>query len=457
MRVPRLRHGGYAKLCLPLVAVFLFQIPVPSATASTTPIKHIVIIMQENQTFDHFFGTFPGLSAGYGFPLNQCLGTTIYQQTHYGYPKCIRPFSMDAKGMVDQEHGLDHSGGAALKAYSNGSMKGFIKAQGATAWANLSVSYLANTTLPTYWSMASYYALDANFFSSAMSYSYPNHLFLATPTLFSGCTLLRCKPEVNLTLPNIVTTLNATGINWKYFAGSFANSQQCQPVSSRNITGHAFWNVLPDWPSIQSSPSTCHRIQSLSNFWQDLSKGHLPQVSWVMPVENESDHPGCGVKLTGGSCSSPKSPLQNGQAYVANIVNAISQNQTLYRSTAIFITWDDWGGYYDNVVPRQVDRAGYGFRVPLIVVSPYVKNGIFYGPANQQQDFTAFMATIEHNWNLPPVGARDSSVGDLLYMFNFSQPPRPPMIFPPPKTVWSPVSDGPWGCLSTDGQGDPCD
>ena len=150
----------------------------------------------------------------------------------------------------------------------------------------------------------------------------------------------------------------------------------------------------------------------------DIGSGNLPVVSWVVPNRNESDHPGI-------------SNLPQGEKYVASIINAISQNKSLSQSTAIFLTWDDWGGYYDHVVPKQVDAYGYGIRVPLIVISPYVQRGIFIGsPPGTQRDFSAFLTTIEYNWHLQNLTDRDGSETPLFNMFNFNQTPLKPLILP---------------------------
>jgi phospholipase C len=455
---------------------------------STSPIQHVVVIVQENQTFDHFFGTYPGLARGYSLPLTRCIPTSAYQRKAFGYSKCIQPFDGDSFSNLVQANGLSHTFTAAHTAYSNGTMRGFIKAQVKKPWANLTMSYLTGVTLPNWWDYAYYYALDANFFSSSMSYSYPNHLFVVAPSIPSVCGTSNCQPMFNLTLPSIVQDLNATGVDWKYFAGGWQDTMECVPYSgqlSGDASGHNYWNVLPDWPSIQTGQSTCHRIQNLVDLNNDLNSGYLPQVAWVTPDSNESDHPGCNANVNGSTCSNPTSPLPSGQIYVANIIDKISHNPNLWATTAIFLTWDDFGGFYDNVKPAQVDQFGYGFRVPLIVISPYVRQGVFYGsPVGHQQDFTAFLATIEHNWNLPALGTRDATVGDLMYMFDFSQTPRPPLILPTNTLATYPLASctvcsygvltqpfvsshplilprandtSPWGCVATDAEGDPCD
>ena len=394
--------------------------------------------MQENWSFDHTFGTFPNLANGYGVPLSECFPTTSYQQTNFRYPSCIQPFNGDSTPNMTQGSGLCHSYTCALTGYDSGMMNGFIKAQTTNKWSNFSVSYVDGAVLPDYWDWASYYALDANFFSSVMSYSYPNHLeYVSPPGLEQACPLIKkCSPQFNLTAPTIVDLLNSAGITWAYYQQDWNDANQCQPApipAPNNWTGSGlnYWNVLPDWPRLQTSSTTCHLIKNGADLNRDLGRGDLPQVTWITPSLNDSDHAGCSAVESGGICGRPSSPFPSGQVYTANIVDKIERNQTLWGSTAIFLAWDDWGGYLDNRVPTQVDYLGYGIRVPLIVISPWVKPGVFYGPSDREQDFSALLTTIEQNWNLPCMTAtRDCSVGSLLYMFDFQQNPLSPLLLP---------------------------
>jgi phospholipase C len=235
------------------------------------------------------------------------------------------------------------------------------------------------------------------------------------------------QPRFDLTYGQIGTELTNAHVDWKYYSGAWNDKDNCQPYTKKtqfglNHTDFSFyWGVLIDFPAIQQNPASCHNMLNLSDLMQNVSSGYLPQVTWVMPDRPHSEHP----KSTGSK------GLINGQKYTATLIDAISSNPLLWDNTAIFLAWDDWGGYYDHVAPNQVDQFGYGFRVPLIVISPYTKSGIYYGLSNQkQEDFTALLATIEQNWNLPHLTARDASQYSLFYMLDFSQPPLRPLILP---------------------------
>jgi phospholipase C len=373
--------------------------------------------MQENHSFDNFFGKFPGIPSPYGENDTVC---NVDPRTHL----CVKAWNADSKSTTVQSEALAHLYGNSHTAYDGGKMDKFILTQvnSGFKWADNTMAYYTSATLPNYWDYASKYALDVNFFSSVLSYSYPNHLaMVAGSNIQSGCGSKGrggCKPQFNLNYETIITILNKTGLDWKYYAGSWLSSDECKPISSGSLPGLiTYWNVLPDFPAIQTGQSTCHRIVPNSQFFSDVSSDYLPQVSWVTPSYLVSDHPAF-------------STLPNGQKYVASVVNAIMSKSDLWKSTVIYLSWDDFGGYFDHIKPNQVDSFGYGFRVPLIVISPYVIPGIYTGVNGVQEDFASILTTIEKNWNLGSCCTRDANEYSLFYMMNFTQPPLPPLIVP---------------------------
>ncbi len=401
----------------------------------TTPIQHIVIIMQENHSFDSYFGTFPGLNPTFSENLTVCEPVNVTNPSQ----GCIKPFSADSYSTKFQWNNPYHNWAASHIAYNNGAYNGFVYAQVVLNLKNsdlknnasYAMGYLTNASIPNYWDYASYYALNANFFSSVLSYTYPNHLFQVAAQAQAKCATTQCAPQFNLAFQTIVQSLNASGIDWKYYAGDWNDSLRCQKIIPKQLNGYnAFVNVLPDFPAIQLSSSTCNRIQNQNDLQADLTSGYLPQVAWIVPSHKVSEHPG------------GDSSLKNGQLYVTSIVDQISLNPALWSSTAIFLTWDDFGGYYDHMVPQEIDSFGFGPRVPLIVISPYVKHGISYGqgPLNGQEDFSAFLSTIEANWNLAPITFRDQLESPLWYMFDFSQTPLQPLIMSTTSLATYPLS-----------------
>ena len=153
-------------------------------------------------------------------------------------------------------------------------------------------------------------------------------------------------------------------------------------------------------------------IKPVGDILGDIKAGNLPPVSWVTPEFAYSEHPEFSVCY--------------GQNWTTQIVDAIMQSPD-WNSTAIFITWDDWGGFYDHVKPPKLDAFGLGFRVPFLVISPYAKQGYI---DHRQGEFSSVLRFIEDNWNLPQLTSRDRRAGDLSYDFDFTQTPRPPDPLP---------------------------
>lgn len=342
---------------------------------ATTPIKHVVTIMMENHTFDNFFGRFPGAN-----------GITL--------PQATNPLRAD----------IDHSASALTAALDGTKLDEFTK----PAYVQYTQS-----DIPIYWAYAQQFGLSDNFFTSVASSSTPNHIALVaaqsggadTTSPTAGCTsppysLARSKSSVTgasyWTFPcyninSLPQVLDANGVSWKFYVD----------------------NNLWDAPSmIQPISTSPNDIHSTKQFVRDVQAGQLPDVSWIIPPTEQSDHP-------------PRA-LQGGQNYVADQVNAI-MNSPYWADTAIFVTWDDWGGFYDHVVPPHLDDAGLGPRVPLLVISPYAKQGYI---SHNLGEFSSFSKFIEEDFGLPNLGQRDSlsQVSNLMDFFDFSQTPQQPLI-----------------------------
>jgi phospholipase C len=336
----------------------------------TTPISHIVIIMMENHTFDNLFGTFPGAN-----------GITL--------PRASNPVPRD----------FDHSGPVEVAAMDGGKMDE-IASQG-------HVQYI-QADIPNYWSYAQHYGLGDNFFTSAPTSSTPNHIAMVaaqtggdfeTTKQKQGCaadahTLSYSKGYSGnqywdypcYQISSVPDLLNAAGYNWRYYSQS------------------TIWDAPLYLKSYYNSPNDIHNP---SQFITDVQNGQLADVSWVTPPSGESsDH--------------PPYPLQGAQNFVTQQVNAV-MNSSYWSSTAIFVTWDDWGGFYDHVTPpTTADGLGLGMRVPLIVISPYAKAGYI---SHQQGEFASFDKFIEEDFGLPNLGQRDAlaSTSDLMDFFDFTQ------------------------------------
>ncbi|MGB8344069.1 MAG: alkaline phosphatase family protein [Ktedonobacteraceae bacterium] len=377
----RLFLGGAVLLALVAVsATWLIPLGIRASTSrttkATTPITHAVFIMMENHTFDNFFGRFPGAN-----------GITEPQ----------------APDPVPQDY--IHAGTAATAEMDGGKMDKFP--------AEAHVQY-TQADIPNYWSYAQNFGLGDNFFTSLATSSTPNHLSMIaaqnqgifeTPPQ-QGCnstanTIISSKHTSGVgyrafpcyTIPNILTELDQAAISWRFYSDQ------------------AIWNA----PLMLQGYSNSKNDVSSEDFIPDVNNNHLPSVSWVTPPWNTSNHP----------------PQVNGlgENFVTSIVNAI-MNSPYWSNTAIFLTWDDYGGFYDHVSPPVLDGLGLGPRVPLIVMSPFAKAGFIN---HSEGEFSSFVKFIEKNWSLPSLGQRDAlpQISNLMNYFDFKQAPLPPLILNP--------------------------
>lgn len=391
-------HGTKLGLGAAFVASLLIISALPhSASAATpsTPIKHVIVILQENHTFDNYFGTYPGVNGLYD------VGAMPDKP---GGAPAVKPY-LFASAVLQAN--LNNSWTAAHDAYDNGSMNGFIAAQNGS---DVAMGYYDYHLIPYYWDYAAQYVLFDDFFSSVMGPSLPNHLYLIAGQ--SGGLVVDSRSGVfnfnsstvrsdDFEFKSVINELVAAHVSWRYYAGDsgFLNN----------------WNPLPAFPYVENNDSLMQNIFETGQFINDLKNGSLPSVSWVMP---DSDL----------VSEEPPANVTQGEQTVVTEINAVMKSQ-YWNSTAIFLTWDDWGGFYDSVPPPQVDHYGYGFRVPLIVISPYARQGYV---DNTQGDFTSILKFIEADFGLPSLTSRDAHANDLYGAFDFSQTPRAPLVLPGP-------------------------
>lgn len=374
------RYSLAAALLL-LLALAVFSNSPHSATVkarskavATTPISHIVVIMEENHTFDNIFGAFPGAN-----------GVTE--------PQAANPLSSD----------IDHEGPATIAAIDGGKMDGF-NARGEVQYKQSDV--------PTYWAYAQQFGLGDNFFSSDATESTPNHLGMFAGQSggmdrisSDGCTGPQSEILHNRSvsgqefwaypcynISSLPTLLDAASVSWKYYSST------------------GIWDAPLFLQSYYKSPNN---IRKSGQFVSDVQSGNLASVSFVMPTGGDvSDH--------------PPGHIQIAQNWVAGEINAIMKSP-YWQSTAIFLTWDDWGGFYDHVAPPTLDADGLGPRAPLIVISPYAKSGYI---GHNQGEFASFDKFIEEDFGLGNLGQRDSlpQTSDLMDFFDFTQTPQPPFL-----------------------------
>jgi phospholipase C len=217
--------------------------------------------------------------------------------------------------------------------------------------------------------------------------------------------------------PEITELLASGKIDWKYYvtSGKLPDTEDAHVVGSKeqeeqNPDKYTLWNPLPAFPKVQDNPALRSRLQGTGQFYKDAKDGKLPQVSWVIPSGAVSEHPPAGVK--------------EGMAYVTGLVNTVMEGPD-WDTTAIFISWDDWGGFYDHVPPPQVDQYGLGIRVPGLVISPYARQNYI---DHNTYSFESWLKIVEERFDVHPMTARDTNALDMTAAFDFSQKPRQPVI-----------------------------
>jgi phospholipase C len=314
--------------------------------------------------------------------------------------------------------------------------------------------------IPNYWAYASHYLLQDQLFEPNSSWSLPEHLYLVSEWSAycatvspQSCTnalqspglppdFARTTATPNYSWTDLSYLLYKGGVSWKYyvqagFEPDCRNDAADCPPANQNAKTPGIWNPLPYFATVKQDGQLAN-VTDVTNYYKDARAGTLPAVSWITPSQPNSEH--------------PPARLDNGQAWVTSLVNAAMQGPD-WASTAIFLSWDDWGGFYDHVVPPVVDQNGYGLRVPGIVISPWVKKGTI---DHQVLSHDAYVKFIEDLFlggkRLDPAtdgrpdprpGVRENApqLGNLMADFDFSQAPNPPLILPtmpPPGPASSP-------------------
>lgn len=399
--------------------------PLSLAQNNINLIQHIVFIVKENRSFDSYFGTFPGadgattaiLSTGQTVPLGHLPDQTPYDITHTWTDAVT---SIDG-GKMDQFDLL----GDRL---NNGVYMG--------------VRQFTQADIPNYFALASKYVLADRMFSSMHSDSLPNHLYTVAGTangvvdipyrrsggllLGWGCddpsdTYVSVMDDADdlwddfpcFDFPTLADSLQTAGISWKYYA----------PVSGQR--GYQF-NALNAINHIRNTNLWNTNVVSSTQFISDALNGNLPAMSWLV-AGAESEHP------PNSSC--------RGENWTIAQINAIMQGPE-WNSTAIFVTWDDFGGFYDHVPPPYADKYGLGERVPLIIISPYAKPGYI---SHTTYEMSSILKFAEERFGLAPLTERDASANDTLDSFDFNQAPLSPLVLPQRKCSVTASSFVPFG------------
>jgi phospholipase C len=468
---------GWLAIVSPLLALALAATLVLATGLTTTAsaafegihkIQHVVMIQQENRSFDHYFGTYPGAN---GIPAGVCVPDPVNGG-------CVKPFHDPS--VVN--HGGPHGTGSTINDINGGKMDGYIKVaeEGlekkgikcgpdspqcgsckTTEEAGLCVDvmgYHDAREIPNYWAYAHNFVLQDNMYESSSSWSLPEHLYAV-----SGWSAVCPDDDLNPmdctnSLSPIVPSTSWSGpiipgkatyawtdltylmfrakVSWRYYVmeGDEPDCEVDEEATCKGVLQDAktpgIWNPLPDFTTVNQDHQRGN-IQPLTHFYHDVHQQPecgLPNVAWVTPNNAVAEH--------------PPSTVSRGQAFVTTLINTIMKSPC-WDSTAIFLSWDDWGGFYDHVQPPVIDENGYGLRVPGLVISPYAKTGLI---DKQQLSHDSYLKFIEDDFlksarlnpatdgrpdKRPDVREEATGLGDLANDFEFNQAPRPPLLLSP--------------------------
>jgi len=430
----------------------------PSALSGIHKIQHIVVIMQENRSFDEYFGLYPGVD---GLP-RQNGGFTVCSPDPQRL-SCVSPYH----DPNDIDDGGPHAHAAAVADIDVGKMDGFVaQAEINPARHNIDVmAYKDARDIPNYWTYAEDFVLQDRMFESVASWSLPAHLYLVSewaarcsrpgdpmscqvggtepphPTVGGEFGISPDQAYENYAWTSLTYLLYTHRISWRYYVAEGLQpdcedgAATCNPGPQRVGTPD-IWNPLPGFTDVRTD-GQLGNVVTLDHFYSDVKAGRLPAVSWITPNSAVSEH--------------PPSSVAAGQAYVTAVINTI-MSSSVWSSTAIFLNWDDWGGFYDHVVPPVLDGQGYGLRVPGLVISPYAKRGFVDHQTLSQDAYAKFIEDVflgggrldpktDGRPDLrPDVREALDGLGDLSADFDFSQAPRPAVILDPSPQPGSPSS-----------------
>jgi phospholipase C len=443
--------------------------PTSSVTGGTTRldvarerIEHLIFIVQENRSFDHYFGTYPGAD---GIPMRNGRPTVCAQDPVLG--RCVPPYHSTNQ----YQHGGPHDVDASVADVNGDRMDGFIRTVVASGAANYDcadaehraepacdddlgplrqpdvMSYHTAKEIPNYWDYARHFVLQDRMFGPSDSWTLPAHLYLVSGWSASCSDPYRpmtCRSDLDLSDPyafqrtrpdepiwgwtDITYLLHDAGVSWGYYVGDDTCIERpCGGGGGKTGKKTVSQQMPVPWFTTVRKNHQVRNVRSHAEYFERAASGTLPSVSWVMPYNGVGEHP------------DNHEPVWRGMRHVTQVINAAMRGPD-WSSTAIFLTWDDWGGFYDHVVPPRVDENGYGLRVPGLMISPWAHAGMI---DHQTLSFDAYLKLIEDLFldgqrldpktdgrpdPRPTVREDVKRLGTLLREFDFHQKPLPPLI-----------------------------
>ena len=391
---------------------------VDAAVAVPIPIHHVVIVVKENHTFDNYFGSFPGAD-----------GISQIVTSHGTIAPPHAPQNMPRD--------LCHDHPCALTDWAGGAMNGWEAVEDATVNGDdLVYAQYQESDIPNYWQYARHFTLGDRFFANVLGPSFPGHLFVlaaqdawatsnpdsAGISAYWGCdqssdarlpvddqtTCQSVQKFPCFQIPSVPDVLPA-GVDWKFYGSNFYVLPE-------------IWSMFDAVQSVRYGPGW-NNVVNVSTFDDDVDNGHLPAVSWLVDQDLADEHP-----QVGSVCA--------GENWTVGHINHLMQSP-YWADTAILFVMDDFGGWYDHVAPPRQDGCdpthpfGLGFRVPLIVISPYARPGFIFHEQSEQASIPRFIEKVfgatRALSDIDPA-AKDGQANDLLGAFDFTQQPLPPLV-----------------------------
>lgn len=388
-------------------------------------VDHIVFVVMENHAYDNLFGAYctstgPDCpTATDGIPDGTCIPLAVNPPTG----PCARPFPFTARN-ASVTSPLPHFWNASLQAWNGGLMNGFYAAEGSGLDP---FGYYNGSTVPIDWDLAEQYALSDNFYSSVLSYSLPNHWHIVAgqspaDAIYHGTGLRGAGAgyvqldrtylaEANATEAVEDLLLNSP-TTWGYYDFPLPTYARAIADNATQLGGaYAYWNPLAAKAESYTAALAPH-FQSSTQFFGDAHNGTLPNLAWVIPPSQYSDHP-------------PQS-VDAAQGWLASVVDSVEASPE-WNSTVVFVSWDDYGGFYDQSPPPVANGQQLGFRVPLLAIGPYVREDYI---SNSLAYFESILHLMEWRFRLGCIVPLDCNAPLLLDLFNFSAPARSPILFP---------------------------
>ena len=387
---------------LAMVIAALALVPAASAAtaphAPTTPIKHFLFLMQENHTFDNYFGTYRGAN---GRPVKVCMPFNVADASK----GCALPVHLGTRSVLDLAHNSD----VFKLQFRGGHLDGFQNAyRKAGVRGALPMGYYDDRDIPYYWNIADRFVLFDRFFSSAHAGSVWNHMYWVTGT--PGNPKFDTLPPQGFgSLPTIFDRLESAHVSWKFYVQNYDPSNTWRTPAKGDRASQSVWVPLLAYARYIDNPALSAHIVDMNEYYRDAQNGTLPAVAYMVPA---------------GSSEHPPGRIQAGQSFIRTIVTELMRSPE-WSSSAMMWSYDDWGGWYDHVRPPYVDRYGYGFRVPALLVSPWARRGRV---DHSSRDFTSALKFIEQNWSLAPLAGRDRKASSMMDVFDFKQAQEQPAL-----------------------------